>query len=695
MIFILSMAASLSGYGRDMKVCLVMVVQDQDTVLRECLNSVENFIDAVCVIDLGSSDWTYYVAEEFISQTGLPGVVTQCSRDEELTLGFAIKTAFHVLEEINFPPEDTYFLLLDADMIVKFAPGFRKEALDEDTYLVLQQSSSLACSLYNQRLFRASLPWEYKGKIYSQWSSKEASAPVKLREMVIEGGHTAIEKEIAWLKEALAKEPGNTRYMLFLAQSYKATKQYAEAIALYLERIEQGGDPEELWFATFMTGSCYESMGKWDQALHWYLAAYEMNCTRPDPIYKIANRYRLYGENDLAYLFAKHGSRISFSTDSMFLSYPPLRDYEFEEEISIAAYYTRFKEDGFAAASNLLLRRNVPFWIKNQNERNLFFYPLILKNTKFHAIDMKLPMIEKEGHEPYHPMNASIVKTDSGYKMICGAVNYTQTGGKIFHTSDPNGIFRTKNFFLHLDRDFRVLSQEEITEHLPREKFPALSVEGLEDCRLFSWQGSDWFSCTTTDTNFTGYRQISLCKISDRRNKGTVEVEELIPLLGPDPYRSEKNWLPFLCDDELRLIYMHDPFILVTPHLKTGECASFLTYEYTQNFSTLKGAAAPIPFDGGYLYLVHQTVSYSNYMRAYLHRFIFLDSQLRMEKISRPFVFLQQGIESCSGMTINHSGTDLVLTVGIERREMKICTISIEDIRGLLMPLPNIVPFLY
>jgi hypothetical protein len=461
-----------------------------------------------------------------------------------------------------------------------------------------------------------------------------------------------------------------------------------------LKRIEGGGDPEEIWFSKFMIGSCYDELGQMDKALHWYLESYEMYPDRPDPIHKMVTRFRLSGKNDIALLFAEYGSLvyrtqegfvntecgITRPLDQNIFSCPPLRDYHFEEEISITAYYTPYKENGFFAASSLSLRKNVPYWVKDQNARNLIYYVHTLKDEKFIPLDIQMPNIQEGGVERYHPTNPSIVKTTTGYKLICKAVNYTQTGGKAYQTSDPDGIFRTKNFLVHLDPDFKVISQREIVENLPRDKIPAFNVEGFEDCRLFEWNGDDWFTCTTPDTNPTGSRQISLCKLSSHR---AGVVERLIPLKGSDPYRSEKNWLPFVQGGQMQIVYSYDPFTILTPQLETGECETKFIFESPQDFSRFRGSASPIPFDGGYLMLTHEIAYYADYTRSYLHRFVILDPQLRIQKISLPFAFLKKDIESCFGMTIDHSGKELILSVGIQQKEAILCSVPIESLKQL------------
>ena len=113
----------------------------------------------------------------------------------------------------------------------------------------------------------------------------------------------------------------------------------------------------------------------------------------------------------------------------------------------------------------------MPWYVKDQTARNLLFYVENLNNARFQAIDPAFPLIEEGFDERYHPMNPSIQKTEQGYKVICRSVNYTQMGAKIFNTIDSAGVFRTKNFLIHYDRDFTLLSQQEIIEDIPRKNF--------------------------------------------------------------------------------------------------------------------------------------------------------------------------------------------------------------------------------
>jgi len=481
--------------------------------------------------------------------------------------------------------------------------------------------------------------------------------------------YAAATDEIDLYLESLQRDPENGDHIFQLAESYRNARQAENAIQWYQIRLEKAGNQEQIWKSKYRLGECYEEQSDWQKALYWYLEAHQADPSHPDPLLKITIHYRKYGNNDLAYIFAKHGSRLFQSGN-----------YNFDEELSIVSFYTQFKEEGFKAASDLLLRKNVPWHVKSQTYRNILYYTKNLKNAHFRPIEIELPLITEGSDERYHPMNPSILKTENGYQVICRSVNYTQKGAKEFETIDPTGYFKTRNFLVEYTKQFQFLSQTEIIENLVRERLPSCNVLGLEDPRIFEFQGSAWFTCTTRDNTPDGNPQISLCKIGDNG-----VVEELVLLKGPDPSRCEKNWLPFVKDNTLHVLYSYDPFIIYQPDIETGDCTLDLSYEPTSDFTQFRGSAGPIPFDNGYLVVIHEVSHFLDQSRCYLHRFVYLDHRFFIKKVSKPFTFLHQGIEFCGSMTLNHAGTHLILTLGIEDSQAYLCTVDLKTVRSYLL----------
>ena len=458
------------------------------------------------------------------------------------------------------------------------------------------------------------------------------------------------------------------------AEKHRTLGHFSEAILWYRERLHFPEEQDEVWLSKYMLGVCYEKTGDWDSALSWYLEAFQSKPFCADPLSDIAVHYRFEGKNDLAYLFANHGKKIS-----------PF-DLRFDSELAISSYYTPFKQDGLLAANRLILAKNLQGNLKEQTYRNILYYVSPLADARFQKIDCSLPLISEGLEERYHPMNPSLTRWKNGYQVICRSVNYTQMGAKHFQTSDPSGVFRTRNFLLYYDEDFNLVSQKEIIENLPRKRTPHFNVEGLEDCRIFSHQDALWFSCTTLDTN-SGTPQISLCKLGEESQDEVIYVEKLIPLQGPNPKRCEKNWLPFSLFNEIYAVYSCGPFVLNKPNLETGAWNPIFQDDQLLDFSSFRGSAAPIEFDQGYLMLVHEVVFLYDYQRAYLHRFVQLDSNFKVTHISKPFIFNHVGIEFCPSMALNHKGNELILAVGIEDREAFLCFLEVDRVKSILEPL--------
>ncbi len=669
----------------EVKICLVMNVHNDESVIERCLESVKEIVDCVSVCDTGSTDDSISLIKQFMQRSDIPGKIYRHHA------AFATKDAHKTIKDLGFSLSHTYLLYLDPDMAWLPQSSFSRQALKVDAYLILAKSSTPSHYSYNPRLVRASNISNNFDPLFD--SFQESSHCVKLHTVSIESIGDAsynaekLEREIEKFSQAVEEGSESERTLFYLAQCYVGVKNYSEAIKWYKARIEKKGDREQIWFSKYMLGECYEELKEWSDALNWYLEAYQLDSSRAEPLRKIATYYRLMGQNDLAYLFAKHGSRIPSQDNQLLFSATPLFDYQWDEELSITAYYTRYKEEGFTAVNEVILRKNIPWHVKTQAYNNALFYVKNLPNARFQPIRIQLPLIEEGVEDRYYPMNPSIIKTSTGYKVICRAVNYTQTGAKIFRTIDKTGVFRTRNFLVEYDFDFKLLSQQEIMEVLPRQRFHSCNVAGLEDCRLFECQSDLWFTCTTFDTNPTGNLQISLCKLEEEGLNGTIHVESLTPLKGPDLYRCEKNWLPFIHDDQLYIVYSYDPFIIYKPNSKTGDNETVVEYTPIHDFSHFRGSAAPIEFEDGFLMLVHEVVVTHDYERRYLHRFLYLDSNFIVQELSMPFIFQHTGVEYCAAMIIDHSKSELILSVGIEDHDAYLCFVDLETIRSLLHPL--------
>jgi tetratricopeptide (TPR) repeat protein len=683
-----------SLWAGEAKICLHMTVKDDAKIILRSLESVKKVADCITVCDLGSKDETVSVVEGFLKKSKIPGKVVRFEGKEAVQpCTLSVQEARKVVQALGFSLSDTYLLQMEPGTVLQNPDSLEKRELEADIYSILTHSS-LGYASFNIALFRATVLCESVGAVQPFWDFKASYTKARLTGVSLkeekDEKRNAAEwaKDIELLKLSFEQNPSDARPIFYLALTCRALKKLDEAILWYKLRLEKGGDKEEIWFSKYMLGECYEEKGEWDGALYWYLEAYQYDSARAEPLKKVATYYRSKGENELAYIFAKHGSRVSSGGEKRLFPSFILDPYQFDEELSISAFYTRYKEEGKNAINALLLRKNVPWYVKDQAYRNFVYYADKLQDALFVPIEIDRPLVNEKFDVLYNPMNPAVQKTETGYDVVCRAVNYTQMGAKFFDTLDEQGVFKNLNYLVQYDKSLNLLSQQEIVEDLPRERVYTCNLTGLEDCRIFQFQNRSWFTCTTCDTNPTGYRQISLCRLEENQQGKKLKIDMLTPLFGPDLYRCEKNWLPFVRNGEIQVIYSYDPFIVYRPDIETGICDTVIEYEPSLDFSRFRGSAAPIEFDGGFLVLVHEVVVLHDFQRNYLHRFLFLDQEFKIVKLSDPFIFQHLGVEFCCSMTADHSGTMLLLAVGIEDREALLCMVGFDRVRSLLNPLP-------
>lgn len=673
-------------------ICLTMIVKNESAIIERCLDSVLPVIDCLSICDTGSTDNTVELIEAYMHKYHLPGKV---HRHEWKNFGHnrtaSAQAAAETLKELGFPVERSYLLLIDADMILEVHPQFNKRALVADCYALTQENGDLAYK--NDRLLKASLPWRCIGVTHEYWDSPRVQTRWPLDSLSIDdqddGGCKSdkFERDLILLTQGLIDEPNNPRYMFYLAQTYLCLGQYENSNDWYQRRVDAGGWEEEVWYSKYMIGQNYESMGKWDEALKAHFDAFNFHPTRAEPLYNIAKYYREREQFSLAVLFAKMGRSIPYpKRESLFIS-RSIYSYGFDEELSIAAYYTPLREEGWEAANRLVLNPEAPEEIKDFCYNNMLFYIKPLPIERITPLSINLPFVEdKIPSVKYLLSTPSILPTENGYLANCRTVNYKIGEQNEYIPLSKDGIVRTKNYLVHFDKHFRPISQKEVVENFPRPLKPEKrKVTGLEDIRLFRWNNKLWFTCNTLDTSEEQVSQVTLGSIKDPiHGNDRVEVDALRPISGPLNTYCEKNWLPFLKDGSLHFIYSCEPFTIyslnsIEDHLNEKFC-----YELPIDCSNFRGSAPPIPYDNGYLFLIHEGI-FDN-KRTYFHRFMFLDQDLQLTKMSKPFYFKNLGVEYCLSIAIDHSGKKLILPFSHQDREANVGWLDLEVLKTLLVP---------
>jgi glycosyltransferase involved in cell wall biosynthesis len=618
-----------------MKFVLILMIKNEEKILLRCLEAVKDIVDAFCICDTGSTDSSCEIATEFLkTHDGCLSHVDWKDFGTNRTASF--EKAQEYLQKTGWDLKNTYGLLLDADMV--FVPGQLKTTpLDHEGYTVIQKAGNLEYP--NTRLVRMDYAWKCRGVTHEYWDgpTKHLPSTVCYIDDRNDGGCKAdkFERDARLLEQGLKEDPGNGRYMFYLAQTYNGLGRLKECIALYKQRIATGGWEEELWYSHYMIGKSWLALKNIPKFEQWMLKAYERRPTRAEPIYQLARYFREHSEHYKSYHYVQLGSKIPLSSDALFVEtdvYTGLFDYE----ATILLYYIGQSTRGLEVATKYLLAERS---LQDNVYANLPFYITALPYpTKAHPIERDV------FGEDYHPTSVSMFTLNGKTMHNVRFVNYSinpQTGSYLMKENGvvrENSTVRTQNAFYNPEtHEIVKLRDDSVT--LPRK--PGAHIVGLEDVRVYT-NASGKLCCTATTWEYTDKIRIFQSEYDPVRG---LYLKSRI-LNSPDARECEKNWLAVNGTDDI--LYDWHPLRVGTLHENDLKLHTYHATPYF--FKHFRGSAVafrPDQYPGETWALVH-TVEYTQ-PRKYFHLFVRLGEHYKPNYISRPFVFKAKTIEYCIG----------------------------------------------
>jgi glycosyltransferase involved in cell wall biosynthesis len=237
------------------KIILISIIKNEEKIIERCITSVLSICDAICITDTGSSDNTCNIVENLFKNNNIVG---KLYHDEWKNFGYNRTNAFlngqKYCKKLGWDLNTTYGLLLDADMKLEIV-NFNKEILKNNGYKIIQQNQNL--EYYNVRFIKLGFNWRCIGVTHEYWDgspSDTLSKDIIYINDIGDGGskNDKFERDIRLLTKGLEEEPNNVRYVFYLTQTLKDTRQFKEAIQRYKQRIKMGGWYEEVWYSYYM-----------------------------------------------------------------------------------------------------------------------------------------------------------------------------------------------------------------------------------------------------------------------------------------------------------------------------------------------------------------------------------------------------------------------------------------------------------
>jgi hypothetical protein len=202
-----------------------------------------------------------------------------------------------------------------------------------------------------------------------------------------------------------------------------------------------------------------------------------------------------------------------------------------------------------------------------------------------------------------------------------------------------------------------------LPENWPEPKFHP--VRGLEDSRLFEWQGAPWTISNVRELNAEGWCEQIISPLNARGRPWTRIL--------PKERKHEKNWMPLVDGDNLYFIYRLGTALKI-------DGSVFNSYDPGFDASHISGGSQVIEVDGGLLCLVHEARTIpgrSN--RYYQHRFALMVHGAGI-RLSPPFVFHDKQIEFAAGLAYFPASRQLMASYGVMDREAWVARMDLDEV---------------
>jgi hypothetical protein len=365
LIFFYSFHA-LAEHNYDPLLVVVIMVKDEETVMRATLQPfVDGGINSFLVFDTGSTDKTIEVTEQFFAENSITQgyIVQEPFIDFATSRNRALDLAQHMF------PAAAFMVMPDAEWYLNDAKklsDFCQLALDRgDTHSsYLMHIINQALDNYTSRLIRCYHGARFGGVVHETIThSTGAKVPGDIffeylpEQIGVDKTAARFVRDRALLLKEHERNPFCTRTLFYLARTCEDLGDWQAAYDFYKERVDMVGWDEEDFIVNYRLAETIKKLVlkkhhkgySWDEALAYYMRAYQMRPHRIEPLAAIADYYVAIGEMQLAYLFANRAAEIPYSNDILFVEKYIYDYYRYELLTRCAWYINEFEVGEWAA----------------------------------------------------------------------------------------------------------------------------------------------------------------------------------------------------------------------------------------------------------------------------------------------------------------------------------------------------------
>lgn len=661
-------------------ICLNMIVKNESRIIDRLIDTVLPIIDCYCICDTGSTDDTRERIRRRFKAANIPGRVVE---HPFVSFGhnrsFAIRAAHDLAD---------YLLLVDADMKLVIDSSFDAATLTADVYTIHQGNAHF--SYKNVRLLRTTIGATCIGSTHEYYGYPSTCTVGHLDTLRIDdigdGGckQNKFERDIRLLNADIAVDPRNERAHFYIANSYKDTRQWENAITHYQKRIDLGGWHEEIWYSYYAMGKCYLEQKQPSRAIHTWLNGYQHHPHRAENLFEIVKYYREHGKSELAAQFYQWAVKIPLPTQDSLFIHQDIYHFRLAYEFLIFYYYLRDKSQFPKTAIHDALYTVIAHDCEVQNAlSNYKFYARAMcKQKGVRVTPLEIPSLQELDpslSSTYVASTPSSIDLSPEHRLINIRYNNTPMNDKYEYVMTESRE-KTYNVCCHLRR-----SNGESNEESNAQTHSYTSVvmqeselerdtscfAGRQDIRLFQPTPGKILYTATVCTKEQGQKvfriEYGAYDAVHHQLKGKL-------IRSPTGATCEKNWCLFTTDTgEIRCVYSWSPLVigrienehfiedtrLDVPLLRVarGSSHGVIVPKDKKDEKDEKDASE-------LWFLVHM-VSYESPRRYYHAVVVFNRNATSVVRVSYPFTLEGKPIEYCGDLRV----TETTLTMHYSVRD--------------------------
>ena len=346
-----------------MKICLMMIVKNEESTIARCLKSISPWISCYLIIDTGSSDRTKDEISKVMA--GIPGRLIDRPW---------VNFGHNRTELIALIPKDCdYALLLDADMTVEVDPQLLTEIPTADIIMLRVAGSAEYRMPY---LVKKGPKYHYVGSTHEYLDADRNLSRATFDGFAIhhhaDGGSRSdkFERDERLLKTDLINDPNNSRTHFYLGQTLRDLGRLEEALLHYQKSKELSGWVEERYISALESAKILSTIGNTPAALDHYFDAIEINPSRSEAYYYAGKLLNSIKYHRLASLVLSVAMDWKPSNDILFLE-RWIENWGLSLEYGVALWWSGNREKAKEIFEELLKVADIPHNVLDTVQRNL------------------------------------------------------------------------------------------------------------------------------------------------------------------------------------------------------------------------------------------------------------------------------------------------------------------------------------